>query len=85
MFQTHENGETMSAPFQHRYDPAEHERTIQSLIRRSGAAPAEVRALFAPEFSRLKMGAKVGAYLTVLTESNVRAMLRRNTQTRRTR
>jgi hypothetical protein len=67
----------MSAPFQHRYDPAANGRAIQSLSDRSGAAPAEVRDLFVPEFSRLKMGAKVGAYLTVLTESNVRGMLRR--------
>lgn len=37
----------------------------------------KVRALFAAEFARLKIGAKVGSYLAVLTESNVRGMLRR--------
>jgi hypothetical protein len=46
----------------------------------SGASPAEVRALFVPEFKRLKMGAKVGSYVEVLTTSNVRAMLRRKTR-----
>ena len=58
-------------------DLASHLRAIQSLSDRTGAAPAEVRDLFGSEFSRLKMGAKVGAYLTVLTEANVRATLRR--------
>jgi hypothetical protein len=67
----------MSAPFKNRYDPAAQGRAIQSLSERSGAAPAEVRDLFVPELARLKMGAKVGAYLTVLTEANVRGMLRR--------
>jgi hypothetical protein len=54
-----------------------HEREIRSLSDRSGAPPTEVRALFAAEFARLKIGAKVGSYLRVLTESNVRGMLRR--------
>jgi hypothetical protein len=67
----------MSASPETRYDPAPHGRAIQFLCDRTGAAPAEVRDLVGSEFSRLKMGAKVGAYLTVLTESNVRAMLRR--------
>ncbi len=31
----------------------------------------------APEVARLTIGAKVGSYLAVLTESNVRGMLRR--------
>jgi hypothetical protein len=60
-----------------RYDPAPHRRAIQSLCDRTGRAPAEVRDLFGREFSRLEMGAKVGTYLAVLTESNVRGMLRR--------
>ena len=68
----------MNAPPELSYDPAPHRRAIQSLCDRTGAAPAEVRDLFGSEFSRLKMGAKVGAYVAVLTESNVRGMLRRN-------
>ena len=67
----------MSAPFRHDHDPVAHEREIRSLSGSSGASLAEVRALFVPEFTRLEMGAKVGSYLTVLTESNVRGMLRR--------
>jgi hypothetical protein len=67
----------MSTPFQHRYNSVAHEREIQSLSDRCGASPAEVQALFVPEFARLKMGARVGTYLAVLTESNVRGMLQR--------
>lgn len=67
----------MNALPETRYDPAPHGRAIQSLCDRTGAAPALVRDLFGCEFSRLEMGAKVGAYLAVLTESNVRAMLQR--------
>ena len=67
----------MNASPETRYDPAPHGRAIQSLCDRTGAAPALVRHLFGCEFSRLEMGAKVGAYLAVLTESNVRAMLKR--------
>ena len=59
--------------------PVAHDREIQALSDRSGAPPTEVRALFAAEFARLKIGAKVGSYLAVLTESNVRGMLRRKT------
>jgi len=54
-----------------------HERAISSLRERTGAPLAEVRSLFAQEFSRLELGAKVRSYLAVLTTSNVRAMLRR--------
>jgi hypothetical protein len=54
-----------------------HDREIRSLSDRAGAAETEVRTLFVSEFARLKMGATVGAYLTVLTTSNVRGMLRR--------
>jgi len=60
-----------------RYDAARHWRAIQSLCDRSGATPEEVRDLFGSEMLRLKMGAKVRAYLAVLTEANVRALLRR--------
>jgi hypothetical protein len=67
----------MSVGFQQRHDLQSHERAICSLSARSGAAPADVRVLFVTEFARLKMGAKVGSYLTVLTESSVRSMLRR--------
>jgi hypothetical protein len=54
-----------------------HERAMISLCDRTGAPLAEVRSLFAQEFSRLELGAKVRSYLAVLTTSNVRAMLRR--------
>lgn len=54
-----------------------HERAVASLCDRTGARPAEVRGLFAQEFSRLELDAKVRSYLAVLTASNVRAMLRR--------
>jgi hypothetical protein len=54
-----------------------HERAIRSLHDRTGAPLPEVRRLFAHEFSRLELGAKVRSYLSVLTVSNVRAMLRR--------
>ena len=67
----------MRAPFKDRHDPLAHEREIQSLSERSGASPAEVRTLFGDELARLKMGAKVGSYLGVLTASNVLGMLRR--------
>lgn len=51
-----------------------HERAMSSLCDRTGAPPGEVRSLFAQEFSRLELGAKVRSYLAVLTASNVRAM-----------
>lgn len=54
-----------------------HERAISSLRDCTGAPVVEVRGLFAQEFSRLELGAKVRSYLSVLTASNVRAMLRR--------
>jgi hypothetical protein len=54
-----------------------HERAIRSLRDRTGAPAAEVRSLFAREFSRLEVAAKVRTYLGVLAESNVRKMLRR--------
>jgi len=38
------------------------------------APAATTRSLFAQEFSRLELGAKVRSYLTVLTASNVPAM-----------
>jgi hypothetical protein len=58
-------------------ETASHEREIRSLSARSAAPPAEVGTLFAHEFARLRMGAKVGSYLAVLATSNIRAMLRR--------
>jgi hypothetical protein len=54
-----------------------HERAVSSLSDRSGAPRAQVRSLFAQEFSRLELGAKVRAYLGALTASNVRRMLHR--------
>lgn len=59
-------------------EAAGHERAMSSLCDRTGAPLAEVRRLFAQEFSRLELGARVRSYLAVLTVSNVRAMLRRN-------
>jgi hypothetical protein len=53
------------------------EREIRSLSDQSGTPLAQVRTLFSDELARLKMGAKVGSYLGVLTTSNVRGMLRR--------
>ena len=66
----------MNARFEHP-NSQRHEREIRSLSDRSGAPVAQVRTLFSDEFARLKMGAKVGSYLGVLTASNVRGMLRR--------
>ena len=60
-----------------RYDAQRHWRAIQTLCERTGATLEEVRDLFDSEILRLGVGAKVGAYLAVLTEANVRAMLRR--------
>lgn len=54
-----------------------HERAISSLHVRTGAPLVEVRRLFAQEFSRLEVGAKVRSYLSLLTVRNVRARLRR--------
>jgi hypothetical protein len=50
---------------------------MSALCDRTGAPLTKVRSLFAQEFSRLEVDAKVRSYLTVLTASNVRAMLRR--------
>jgi hypothetical protein len=66
----------VNAPFEHS-NSQRHEREIRSLSDRSGASLAQVRTLFSDEFARLKMGAKVGSYLGVLTAANVRGMLRR--------
>ena len=67
----------MGSAFQHEMNNRANEREIVQLSDRNGASETDVRALFVSEFERLKMGAKVGAYLTVLTTSNVRGMLRR--------
>ena len=67
----------MKSLFEAGQEAASHERAMNSLCDRTGASPAEVRRLFAQEFSRLELGAKVRSYLAVLTASNVRAMLRR--------
>lgn len=58
-------------------EAARHERAMSSLSDRTGAPLVEVQRLFAQEFSRLELGAKVRTYLAVLTASNVRTMLRR--------
>jgi Protein of unknown function (DUF3562) len=67
----------MSALPERDTEAVRHERAIRSLHDRTGAPLPEVRRLFAHEFSRLELGAKVRSYLSVLTVSNVRAMLRR--------
>ena len=75
----------MSSLFDRSKEALRHERAIDSLRERSGAPLAEVRSLFAQEFSRLELGAKVRSYLAVLTASKVRAMLRRkDTRSRKT-
>jgi Protein of unknown function (DUF3562) len=70
-------GFSMKSLFEPGEEVARHERAISSLHVRTGAPLVEVRRLFAQEFSRLELGAKVGSYLAVLTVSKVRAMLRR--------
>jgi hypothetical protein len=68
---------SMSSPLESEQESVRHERAVSSLSDRSGAPRAQVRSLFAQEFSRLELGAKVRAYLGVLTASNVHRMLRR--------
>ena len=70
----------MSPLFEPGKETVRHERAMSSLSDRTGAPLAEVQRLFAHEFSRLELGAKVRSYLAVLTASNVRAMLRRKTR-----
>ena len=67
----------MGTSFQPHSSGGAHESEIRSLSDRAGATEIEVRTLFVSEFARLKMGAKVSSYLTVLTTSSVRGMLRR--------
>ena len=69
----------MSSLFEPGKEAVRHERAIRSLLDRTDAPVAQVRSLFAQEFSRLELGAKVRSYLGVLTASNVRSMLRRRT------
>ena len=68
---------SMKSLFEPSKEVARHERAISSLHVRTGAPLVEVRRLFAQEFSRLELDAKVRSYLAVLTVSKVRAMLRR--------
>jgi hypothetical protein len=70
-------GVSMSSLFNSDKEAVRHESVISSLRSRTGAPLAEVRSLFAREFSRLESGAKVRSYLSILTASNVRTMLRR--------
>lgn len=67
----------MKSLFENAQEAARHERAMSSLCDRTGAPLAEVQRLFAQEFSRLELGARIRSYLAVLTASNVRAMLRR--------
>jgi hypothetical protein len=73
----------MSSDFERGKQAARDERAIRSLLDRTDAPVAQVRSLFAQEFSRLELGAKVRSYLGVLTASNVRSMLRRRTASSR--
>jgi hypothetical protein len=67
----------MGTSFQPHSSGGAHEREIRFLSDRVGATETEVRTLFVSEFARLEMGARVSSYLTVLTTSSVRGMLRR--------
>ena len=67
----------MSSRFEPGTEAVRHERAMNSLCHCTGAPLAEVRSLFAHEFSRLELGASVRSYLTVLTASNVHTILRR--------
>ena len=58
-------------------EAASRERAIGLLSDRTGTPLADVRRLFAQEFSRLEFSAKNRSYLSILTVSNVRTMLRR--------
>lgn len=71
------SGVSMSSLFDSDKEAVRHERAITALRNRTGAPLAEVRSLFAREFSRLELAAKVRSYLSVLTAANVRTMLRR--------
>ena len=71
------DGDSMSSLIEAGKEGVRHERAVSSVSERTGAPPGEVRRLFAQEFSRLELDAKVRSYLAVLTASNVRAMLRR--------
>ncbi len=65
----------MGSLYERGNEAARHERAITSLSTRTGASLAGVRALFTRELARLELRAKVRTYLSVLTTSNVRAML----------
>jgi hypothetical protein len=67
----------MSSLFEPGKEAFRNELAMSSLSDRTGAPLAQVRTLYAQEFSRLELGAKVRSYLAVLTTSNVRSMLRR--------
>lgn len=68
----------MSSLLERGQESVRNERVIGALRDRTGFPLAVVRGLFAREFARLERDAKVRSYLSVLTASNVRAMLRRN-------
>jgi Protein of unknown function (DUF3562) len=70
-------GVSMSSLLEVTKEVVRRERAMSSLCDRTGTPLAEVRRLFAQEFSRPELGAKVRSYLTVLTASTVRTMLRR--------
>jgi hypothetical protein len=70
-------GASMSSLSEPGKEAVRHESAMSSLCGRTGARLAEVRSLFALDFSRLELGAKARSYLAVLTTSNVRAMSRR--------
>jgi hypothetical protein len=74
----------MGSLFERGSEAVRHERAISSLSDGTGAPLARVRALFAQEFSRLELGAKVRSYLSVLATSKVRALLPRKGEPPRT-
>jgi hypothetical protein len=67
----------MSSLFEPGKEAVRHERAMSALCDRTGAPLTKVRSLYAQEFSRLELGAKVRSYLEVLTARKVRAILRR--------
>jgi hypothetical protein len=68
---------SMRSLFEADQEAIRHERAVGSLSDRSGTPRAQIRGLFAQEFSRLEVGAKVRSYLGALTASNVHRMLSR--------
>ena len=69
-------GFRMFSPLEPSREADGNEHAVSLLSHRTGAPLAEVRKLFAQEFTRLELRAKVRSYLSVLASSNVLARLR---------